>query len=100
MLFSLVLSSRTIHQYFQIYDEGWRTLQLIYLLFFQSKPIRATPTTTTSGPRRISHPSKKDIDSSDSDEEDTKVNNVRSRQARAKNGKEVKCLDTQKTIVS
>ena len=72
----------------------------VKMFLFQSKPIRATPTTTTSGPRRISHPSEKDIDSSDSDEEDTKVNNVRSRQARAKNGKEVKCLNTQKTIVS
>ena len=58
-------------------------------VLLQSKPIRATPTTTTSGPRRISHPSKKDIDDSDSDEEDTKVNNMRSRQARVKNGKEV-----------
>ena len=85
------------YQFISLLDAISNTFKMF---LFQSKPIRATPTTTTSGPRRISHPSKKDIDSSDSDEEDTKVNNVRSRQARAKNGKEVTCLNTQKTIVS
>ena len=83
------------YQFISLLDAISNTVKMF---LFQSKPIRATPTTTTSGPRRISHPSKKDIDSSDSDEEDTKVNNVRSRQARAKNEKEVKCLNAQKRL--